>query len=281
MNIKKLLIIASITTQFSNIIQAFSQDAYNAAFHAFDVKFNSPAANTNTYKQSADFIIAHGDAYSIQDCSKISNSLNTPEAKAVGIYLAHGTIQQTKSYFQTADGLVGNNMSYANLYAAIAAAPNTIPPVNPTSQQGSTSTPQLSDAVNVPANWTTAFAAFGGAQGVYDKTAIQKTMPASLTATSAAYKDAQVIVQYLGTAGTGKGDDSGVLNTVDKANLQAAFTAANVSRVSSNPSVQLTAKQTNGVALQQAIEDAKNTFNQLRPGTYTATAIIPAAQLPA
>jgi hypothetical protein len=143
---------------------------------------------------------------------------------------------------------------------------------------------QLSDATN----WTAAFAAFnGGAQAVYNK-AVAATIPSSLNSTSPAYNNARVIVQYLGTAGSGAGDVSGVLNATDKINLQNAFTTAGVKRSNSDSgsnsgssSNSLSLKQTNGYALQQAIESAKTTFNQLVPGTYQSTAIIPAASLPA
>ncbi len=289
MNIKKLFIITSITLQVSSLMHAYSQDAYNAAFHAFDARFNPNYSSSNTYQQSAQYVSSHSNSVAnYQDTQKVANALNTPEASAVGLFMTKGVVTANAPKFPGADGLVGSTPSFTNLHAAVTAAPNTMPTTTPVPAA------QLSDSTN----WTAAFAAFtGGVQAVYNKT-IAATMPSSLNSNSAAYNDAQVIVQYLGTTGSGAGDFSGVLNATDKINLQNAFTAAGASITKSsgsgstsdsgstsgsgsNATPSLSLKQTNGYALQQAIESAKATFNQLVPGTYTSNSIIPAANLPA
>ncbi|MBP6870163.1 hypothetical protein KBC04_04735 [Candidatus Babeliales bacterium] len=123
---------------------------------------------------------------------------------------------------------------------------------------GSVAGAQIGDAV--AANWTAAIAAFGTAQQVYDKvTTLTRSVPTSLANASAAVKaDAQVVVQYLTGA---------TMNATDLANLQAAFTAANVNKGSSS-----TATDTAAAQLKAQIEAAKEVYNKYKPGTYTATA---------
>lgn len=250
MNIKKLFIITAITLQVSTLIHA-SQTAWNAAFLAF-AGGSDPKIAAGLIKQTA--------ANSTQ-AYNIANNLQTPEGWAVGAFVS----KSNKSSMSGKTKLKDTDVSNA-IKVALGLAPE--------------QTTQLSDSTN----WTAAFAAFtGGAQAVYNKT-VAPTMPSSLTSSSAAYKDAQVIVQYLGKAGSGAGDFSGVLNATDKTNLQNAFTAAGV-QVNRSPDSDLNSlslKQTNGYALQQAIKSAQETFNLLVPGTYnTNYTVIPAANLPA
>ena len=247
MNIKKLLIITSITLQFSTCIESsvpYSQDptSWNNAFLAFGggTNLTTAAASVQSGKGGSTARAVNGTL------SKMGTI--TPEATVVAQYL---------------DGQAMSSNDSTNLQAALAAAQGLA--------GGST---QLSDTIN----WTAAFAAFtGGASAVYNKT-VAATMPTSLTSSSAAYKDAQVILQYLSVPGAGV--YTGVQNATDITNLTAAFTANNLP-ASGLGSTALTARQTNGNALQQAIESAKATFNLLVPGTYTATPVIPAASLPA
>lgn len=129
--------------------------------------------------------------------------------------------------------------------------------VTPPPANGSTPT---GDTVN--ANWDTAIAAFGTAQNVFNKaTTITRTIPSSIPTTAAYYKDAQVVLQYLNGA---------TLNTTDAAQLDAAFTRANVSRSTITPTT--TATDTAAAALKTQIEAAKLVYNQYKPGTYTVTA---------
>jgi hypothetical protein len=264
MNIKKILMLASITVQFSTIIHAFSQDNYNAAFYAFEtnanINPNSATAIGHTYKQSAAFVSQYGNAKSRTYCESIAKSLGTAEAKAVGFFLADGTNSAKVKPFTGADGLSGSAMSFTNLQAAIAAAPNTLPVTAVTTNLN----PQLSDNPNVPANWVTALNAFGGAQGVFDKTATKRTVVSSgLAATSAAYKDAQVIEKYLASA-QAKGIYSD-LNSTDGTNLDAAFTTANVSRGTLPPAN--TEADNRAAALKAEIQSSIGIYNQ-----YASTA---------
>jgi hypothetical protein len=254
MNIKKLFIFASITLQASNMIYA-DQAAWNAAFTAL-TNVSDPKIAATLVKQS--------DKSSTEASNKL-RSLGTPEAFATAAFVSKTNKTSFKTTFSATD--VQRALRVAQGLEA------DTPPVNPNAIQ-------LSDAIQ--ANWTAAFAAFGTAQAIFDKTVTQKTMPASLTTTSVAYKNAQVIVQYLGKTGTGKGDYSGILNATDSTNFKTALTTAGANITVSSGGAQLTAKQTNGAALQQAILESQRTFNLLVPNTYdTSKPLIPAANLPA
>lgn len=345
-----------------DISASFSQTNYNAAFTAIDLFYNQSIASGHTYQQSAQFVESIRGTKPFGDGQKIVQSLNnSPESNAACWYISSGNNIGLSSKFRGADGQSGSNISFVNLHAAIAAAPAILPANAPA---------QLGDAVT--ANWTAAFAAFpGGVSAVYNKTVFPATMPTSITATSACYGNAKVIVQYLSIPGTGvytgvlngndvtnltnaftaaglpyklgqqQGDSNatnwtsafaafpggasavynktvspatmptsvttnspyygnakvivqylsapgagvytGVLNGNDVTNLTNAFTAAGLPNktITGNNPPQLTAQQTQGNALQMQIEQAKLLFNQLVPGTYTATTIIPAANLPA
>ena len=336
MNIKKLLIITSITLQFSTCIESsvpYSQDptSWNNAFLAFGggTNLTTAAASVQSGKGGSTARAVNGTL------SKMGTI--TPEATVVAQYLDGQAMSSNDSTnlqaaLAAAQGLAGGSTQLSdtiNWTAAFAAFTGgasavynkTVAATMPTSLTSSSAAykdaqvilqylsvpgagvytgvqnatditnltaaftannlpasglagPQLSDTTN----WTAAFAAFtGGASAVYNKT-VAATMPTSLTSSSAAYKDAQVILQYLSVPGAGV--YTGVQNATDITNLTAAFTANNLP-ASGLGSTALTARQTNGNALQQAIESAKATFNLLVPGTYTATPVIPAASLPA
>ena len=253
MNIKKFLITACLMLQFSTAMYtssqptSASQTAYNAAFQVFD-----PNGATDTISQSANYIYNHRNSLPVGKVTEPGTALyyaaqagNTPQALAVAEYM---TKKGTSSYahdFVGADVTKqGTTTLLTNLITALSAAQNEaamqaaaqstqpvipvipvtpvqevtpvvpVAPVTPVTPTGPAALPQLSDTTQ--ANWNAAFAAFGGVALIQAQTA-PSTMPNSITSTSAAYGDAQVIAQYL---------SSTPMNATDSTNLQAALTAA-------------------------------------------------------
>ncbi len=243
MNIKKFLIVSCFTLQFSTIIHA-DQAAWNKAFLAFGggtdpvvaasyIKPNSQLSPTNALSQA--------------------QTLNTPEALAVGHYVSATKKTLFKSTFTDTD-----------VVNAIAAAQTS------TSTTTSTSTPsapvQIGD--NVAANWTAAITAFGGSAAISAKTA-SAMMPASMTSSSVGYGDAQVILQYLnGTA----------MNATDSANLIAALAAnptVTTTQSSTNTTTQ-SATDTAAATLKAAIDTSVTLYN-----SYLATVNQPLVKIAA
>lgn len=233
MNIKKFLMLTSITVQFSTFMYA-DQSKFNAAFIALTGIADS--------KNAANSVIQNSKS-STEAYNKL-NSLKTQEASATAAFVSKTNKSSFKSTFTDSD--VQKALRIAQGLEADPAASST----------------QLGDAI--PANWATALNAFGGAQGVFDKTTTKKTVVSSgLVASSAAYKDAQVIEKYLASA-QAKGIYSD-LNSVDGTNLDGAFTAANVSR-GTLPPVNPDA-DSKAAALKAEIQSSITTYNQ-----YASTA---------
>jgi hypothetical protein len=133
---------------------------------------------------------------------------------------ANGISAKTTTIRLATCGITSTNFAYGNAQVIdqflTNAAMNQTDASTLTTQLGlNTSGAPSQKGDNVAANWTTAINAFGGAAGISAKTAT-KTMPVSITSASAAYNDAQVILQYVTSA---------AMNATDVTNLNAALVA--------------------------------------------------------